>query len=162
MAWLDLFNTSGSRQDHFPTCSTAQLSSQGRRRGMCYDCRHAIPISRLATQSPIARAFLVLACCKDACRPVAPVTWRLPTLTFTPDPAFATCSTGQAQVRVIYAAYPQDALVLQCEERRAVRPGGRPGAHPGSHRLFHHRRARSQGGALRLLLHRRGDRLRRR
>jgi 5-(carboxyamino)imidazole ribonucleotide mutase len=53
-------------------------------------------------------------------------------------------------------------LALQRPQRPARRPRGCAGADPGGHRLLHHRRRRPKVGPLRLLLHRRGHRLRRR
>ena len=50
-------------------------------------------------------------------------------------------------------------LAIQHPQRSARRPRSGPGTDPRGHRLFHHRRGGPQGGALRLILYRHGDRL---
>ena len=53
-------------------------------------------------------------------------------------------------------------MVRQHPRRRARRPGRRAGADPGSHRVLDHRRRRPQGRPVRVVLDRRGHRVRRR
>src|SRR5690606_27026604 len=59
-------------------------------------------------------------------------------------------------------AFDQTELVRQYPWRRPFRPGGSAGADSRGDRLLHHRRGRPAGRSLRVLLHRRGDRLYRR